>query len=316
MAAAPQIPVALPPELLSPTGLWTRYGPAVIDGAINLVAAAAILVAGFWIAARLSRAVRRIARKSHRVDDTLAGFLAQIVRYALLAFVILAVLQRFGVETTSVVAVIGAATLAIGLALQGTLSNVAAGVMLILFRPYRIGDFVEVAGASGAIDDVGLFTTTLRTVDGVVVTLPNGLCWGAPIRNFSSLPNRRIELRFGVSYDMPLNLALEVVEDVILADPRVLGDPKPMVRVNALGDSAVELIAHAWTKNADWFLTRLDLTKAVKEAFDEAGIVIPYPTTMNYELRLEEPLQKPTRQARKRPDPLSDGAGAESHEQG
>jgi small conductance mechanosensitive channel len=302
------------PDLLSFKALWTRYGPVLIDGAINIAAAAAILVAGFWIAARISRAVRRIARKSHRVDDTLAGFLAQIVRYALLAFVILAVLQRFGVETTSVVAVIGAATLAIGLALQGTLSNVAAGVMLILFRPYRIGDFVEVAGASGAIDDVGLFTTTVRTVDGVVVTLPNGLCWGAPIRNFSSLPNRRIELRFGVSYEMPLDLALEVVEDVIAAETRILPDPKPLVRVNALGDTAVELIAHAWTKNADWFLTRLDLIKAVKEAFDEAGIVIPYPTTMNYEVRLEEPAKKPTRQARKRPNPLGEGAAGEAQE--
>lgn len=302
------------PDLLSLDALWTRYGPTLIDGLINIAAAAAILVAGFWIAGRLSRAVRRIARKSPRVDDTLAGFLAQIVRYALLAFVILAVLQRFGVETTSVVAVIGAATLAIGLALQGTLSNVAAGVMLILFRPYRIGDFVEVAGASGAIDDVGLFTTTVRTVDGVMVTLPNGLCWGAPIRNFSSLPNRRIELKLGVAYDTPLDLALEVVEDALVADPRVLKDPKPLVRVSALGESAVELTAHAWTKNADWFLTRLDLIKAVKEAFDEAGIVIPYPTTMNYELRLEDPPKKPTRQARRRPDPTSESLGAESQE--
>ncbi|MBU6407793.1 MAG: mechanosensitive ion channel [Alphaproteobacteria bacterium] len=312
MSASAPFPMTLSPEILSPSGLWTRYGPSLIDGLINLVAAGVMLAAGFWVAARISRAVRRLARKSHRVDETLAGFLSQIVRYALLGFVILAVLQRFGVETTSVVAVIGAATLAIGLALQGALSNVAAGVMLILFRPYRIGDLVEVAGAEGLIDDVGLFATTVRTLDGVMVTLPNGLCWGGPIRNFSSLPNRRIELKLSVSYETPLDLALEVVEEVLAADARVLDDPAPLVRVGALGASAVELFAYAWTKNPDWVMTRFDLIKAVKEAFDAEGIMIPYPTTMTYERRLDDPPPKPTRQARRRLASDSQEAGPDA----
>jgi small conductance mechanosensitive channel len=278
-----------PALLLSPTALWTHYGPAVLDGAVNVLAAAAIFVCGLWFARRLGRVVRRVARKSPRIDDTLAGFLAQLVRYAVIGFVILAVLQRFGVETTSIVAVIGATTLAIGLALQGTLSNVAAGTMLILFRPYRLNDFVEVAGANGVVADVGLFTTTLRTLDGVMVTLPNGLCWGAPIKNFTVLPNRRAELRFGVSYDTPLDQALAVVERTVRADARVITDPAPVVKIGKLGDFAVEIAVFAWMTNEDWFETRLDLMKAVKEALDADGIQIPFPTTMNYEVRLDEP---------------------------
>jgi small conductance mechanosensitive channel len=291
-----------PMALFSPSALWARYGQAVIDGALNILAAAAILLIGLWLAGRVGKAVRRIAAKSPRIDDTLAGFLAQLVRYAILAFVILAVLQRFGVETTSIVAVIGATTLAIGLALQGTLSNVAAGVMLILFRPYRIGEFVEVASSTGKISDVGLFTTTLTTIDGVIVTLPNGLCWGAPIRNFSALPNRRFEIKVGVAYDTPLDLALDVVEDAVRADGRVLSTPEPFVKVTGLGDFAIDITAYAWAKNAEWFETRLDLLKGVKEALDAEGISIPFPTTLNYELRMDEaPKPPPPRAKRARP---------------
>jgi small conductance mechanosensitive channel len=294
-------PTALssPAALLSPTALWGRYGQALIDGALNLIAAATILLVGIWLAGRVSKAVRRIAAKSPRIDGTLASFLSQLVRYTILGFVILAVLQRFGVETTSIVAVIGAATLAIGLALQGTLSNVAAGVMLILFRPYRLGDFVEVAASTGKISDVGLFTTTLTTVDGVIVTLPNGLCWGAPIRNFSAMPTRRFEVKVGVAYDTPLDRAMDVVEDAIRADPRVLATPEPIVKITALGDFAIEISAYAWTKTEDWFETRLDSIKAVKEALDADGVSIPFPTTMNYELRMDEAPKPPAPRPRK-----------------
>jgi small conductance mechanosensitive channel len=293
------LPVLEPQSLLSPTALWARYGQAVIDGGLNLAAATAILLAGLWIAARLSRAVRRLAEKNPRIDSTLASFLSQLVRYAILGFVLLAVLQRFGVETTSIVAVIGAATLAIGLALQGTLSNVAAGVMLILFRPYRLGDVVDVASSTGKISDVGLFTTTLTSFDGVVVTLPNSLCWGSPIRNLSALPNRRFEVTVGVAYDTPLDLALDVVEDAVRADARVLDTPEPFVKVTALGDFAIEITAYAWTTNGDWFNTRLDLLKAVKEAVDAAGITIPFPTAFNYEVRLDDPPKPPAARPRK-----------------
>jgi small conductance mechanosensitive channel len=286
--AAPPTPLLGPQDPFSPQALWLRYGDEVITLAINLTAAIAILLLGLWLAGRIAKAVRRLALKSDRVDETLAGFLAQLTRYAITGFVILAVLQRFGVETTSIVAVIGAATLAIGLALQGTLSNVAAGVMLILFRPYRLGDFVEVAGASGLIEDVGLFTSTLKTLDGVVVTLPNGLCWGAPIRNFSTNPERRGELVIGVAYDTNLDHAIGIMHRVIASDPRVLQTPAPVVRVVKLGDFAVDIAGYFWTANSAWFLTRLDLLKATKEAFDAAGVAIPFPTTYNYEVRLPD----------------------------
>lgn len=176
---------------IDPNEVWTTYGEVLIAGALNVLAAAAILVIGLWLAAWGAKTVKNLSARHPRIDDTLAAFFAWIVRYGLTAFVIIAVLNRFGVATTSIVAVVGASALAIGLALQGTLSNVAAGVMLILFRPYRIGDFVEVGGQRGTVRDVNLFTTELATPQNVKVVLPNGLCWDAPMINFHGHPARR-----------------------------------------------------------------------------------------------------------------------------
>jgi small conductance mechanosensitive channel len=272
-------------DSLSLEAIWATYGVRLIDAALNLIAAIAILIVGFWLAGRIARGVRRLAQRHPNMDVTVAGFIAQIVRYAVLAIVLLAVLGRFGVQTASVVAVLGAATLAIGLALQGTLSNVAAGVMLVLFRPYRIGDVVETAGQTGVIKEVGLFTTTLDTFDGVRVVMPNGLCWAGPIRNFSTLPSRRVELVFNVSYDTDLNHAIAVIRKTVEADARVLREPEPVVRVTNLGDYSVDILAFFHTSNADFWLTGLDMRKSVKEALDAAHINIPFPTALNYEVR-------------------------------
>lgn len=265
---------------LNPHAIWARYGDSIIDGAFNVVAAIAILVGGLWLTAWVGRVVRRIAQRHSNIDATLAAFFSSIVRYVLMAFVLIAVLDRFGVATTQIVTVLGAAALAIGLSLQGALSNVAAGVMLILFRPYRLGDAVELAGKRGTVRDVNLFITELSTPDNVKIVLPNGQCWGAPITNFSAHGTRMLEMKFSVAYDTDLNAALALLRKTVAADARVLTDPEPVVNVAALGDHAVSLIARAWCNSPDYVALNHALTKTVKEAFDGAGIAFPPPPGM------------------------------------
>jgi small conductance mechanosensitive channel len=268
----------------TPKAIWEHYGDAFIAGAFNVLTAIAILIAGVWTTRWLAGAVKRIAGRHERIDSTLAAFFASIVRYGLLAFVVIAVLDRFGVQTTQIIAVLGAATLAIGLALQGTLSNVAAGVMLVLFRPYRLGDFVEVAGQKGTVRDINLFVTELSTPANVKVTLPNGQCWGAPILNYTFNGTRMLDLTIGISYRADLDEAIGVMLETLRRDPRVLKEPAPFVKVSALGDYSVSLLANVWCKSSDVLHLRLDATKAIKEALDDAGIDIPFPTTVTYQM--------------------------------
>jgi small conductance mechanosensitive channel len=263
---------------------WTRHADFFFGEALNAGMALLILIAGLWGTGIVAAWVRRISRRHKRIDDTLAAFFASIVRWALIAFVIVAVLDRFGVQTTQIIAVLGAATLAIGLALQGTLSNVAAGVMLVLFRPYRLGDFVEVAGQSGIVKDVNIFTTELATPDNVKIVLPNGQCWGAPIRNLTAMPTRRLDLEVGVAYDCDLAIATALIEAAVRADARVLGEPAPMVKVKTLGDFSVTILASVWCATPDLYLLRFDLTRAVKEALDRGGVAIPFPTNVTYQI--------------------------------
>ncbi len=276
----------------TPEALWARYGDAVFGAALNLIAAIAILIVGLWIAAAAARGVRRLARRHPRLDATLIAFLANGVRYAIVAFVALAVLHRFGVETTSIIAVLGAATLAIGLALQGTLSNVAAGVMLVLFRPYRLGDFVQTGGQQGVVKDISLFTTELATLDNVKVVLPNALCWGAPILNYSAHPKRRTDLTFAVAYDSDLDLAIETIRQAIVRDTRVLAEPPPVVKASALGDFSVTILARYWCDTAHALDLKMDLMRAVKAALDQAGVEIPYPTSVQIAAEDRQPARK------------------------
>lgn len=264
------------PVVFTPEALWARYGGAVVVGAFNVLTALAILIAGLWITGWLAGAVRRIAGRHPRIDSTLAAFFASIVRYGLMAFVLIAVLARFGVETTQLVAVLGAATLAIGLALQGTLSNVAAGVMLILFRPYRLGDLVELNNRRGVVRDVNLFVTELATPDNVKIILPNGQCWGAPILNFSANATRMVEITFNVAHDADLDRAIGALRETVAKDPRVRAEPAPSVRVTALADRAVALTAAFWCATEDYNSTRLDLLRALKRALDAERISPPH----------------------------------------
>ncbi len=248
----------------------TTYGLDVIGGII-------ILVVGWIAAGWIARAARNALGKSDRVDETLVGFLSEMVRYAVLTVVIIAVLNRFGVETTSLIAVLGAASLAIGLALQGTLSNVAAGVMLLVFRPFRIGHYVEVAGHAGTVKNLALFTTELTTPDNVQIIIPNASVWGASVVNYSHHATRRLVITLGIAYGDDIDHAFATIRKVLDAENRMLGDPEPQIVVGELADSSVNIYVRIWLNADDYWPVKFDLTKAFKEALDAAGISIPFP---------------------------------------
>ena len=244
----------------------------------SIVAAIVILLIGWMVAAWLGRRVRKIGLNHAHLDDTLFNFLGSIVRYVVLAFTALIVLNTFGVQTTSIVAAIGAAGLAIGLALQGTLSNVAAGVMLILFRPLKIGDFVEVNGKMGTVKDITLNFTELASLSNVQIIIPNSEVWGNTMENYSVYPTRRAEWTFGVGYGVNLKAAEDIIRATVQADGRTHSEPAVFVQVNNLGDSSVDFVVRAWVDAADYFVYQADMKRLVKEALDDGNIDIPFPT--------------------------------------
>lgn len=244
----------------------------------NVVSAILIILAGFLVAGFLKRRIVRLGVRYEHLDVTLFRFLGNVTRYTVLAFTALFVLNTFGVQTTSIVAVIGAAGLAIGLALQGTLSNVAAGVMIVLFRPLKIGDFVEINDVMGTVKDITLNYTELADLSNVQVIVPNSEVWGNTIKNYSTNATRRAEWTFGVGYGVNLAAAEKVIRDTILADERALSDPEPFFQVTNLGDSSVDFLVRVWCDAGDYFQFKADMTRKVKEAMDAGDIDIPFPT--------------------------------------
>ena len=262
--------------LMSPE-TWGRFAELGVEYGLNIVAVIAILIVGFWVAGLASRAVERIGSANPRLDDTLFKFLGSLARYAILAFTILMVLERFGVETTSIVAIIGAAGLAVGLALQGTLSNLAAGVMLLLFRPFNVGDFIDGADVFGKVTDMNLFTTELGTFDNQHIIIPNSMLWGAKLVNHSHHEVRGVEMRFGVAYGANLKTAREAIMRVLDAHPHILKDPAPFVEVETLNSSSVDFLVRPFCDGAHYFDILYSVPEQVKLAFDEAGVEIPFP---------------------------------------
>ncbi|MEP3429222.1 MAG: mechanosensitive ion channel domain-containing protein [Roseibium sp.] len=244
---------------------------------MNAIKALIVLVIGWFLAGFLSSLTKRRIVAHERIDDTIGGFAASLVRWLVLLITLIAVLQLFGIEATSLVAVLGAGTLAIGLALQGTLSDIAAGVMLVIFRPYKIGQFVSIGGTSGTVKDLNIFVTELVTPDNVQIIMPNGQAWGAVITNFSAHSTRRLDLTFGIDYGDDADKAIQIILDVAIADERVKRDPEPWVRLTNLGDSSVDLGVRLWCDAGDYWELKFHMLKAVKEAFDAGGISIPYP---------------------------------------
>ncbi len=235
------------------------------------------LVIGYIIASWVSRSIRRRVLKNPQLDDTLGSFFASIAKWLILAVVIIAILQLFGFQATSLVAVLGAATLAIGLALQGTLADIAAGVMLIVFRPFKLGQYIDIGGTAGTVKDLNLFITELVTPDNVQIVMPNGKVWGSIITNYSAHDTRRVDVTFGIDYGDDADKAMAIIVKWATADSRVMGDPEPWVRVVNLNDSSVDLGVRIWCKASDYWELKFAMLQGVKEAFDKNGISIPYP---------------------------------------
>ncbi|WP_026958164.1 small-conductance mechanosensitive channel MscS [Aliagarivorans taiwanensis] len=248
----------------------------IIQYLVNIAAALIIIIIGFIVAGILARGVEKLLN-ARNLDNTISHFIASLVKYGIIAFVIIAALSRVGVQTASFVAVIGAAGLAIGLALQGSLSNFAAGVLIIGFRPFKAGDFVEIAGTSGAVQSVQIFTTVLTTPDNKLVVVPNSSVLGGNIVNYSAKDTRRIDLVIGVGYNADLAKTKQVLRAVCEADERVLKDPDITVGVVELADSSVNFVVRPWVRTADYWGTYFDLMENIKNELDNAGIEIPFP---------------------------------------
>ena len=243
---------------------------------LRILAAVVVLIVGRWVARGVRRVVERLMERG-RLDPTIIKFAGNLTYIALLAFTILAALNQLGIQTTSFIAVLGAAGLAIGLALQGSLSNFAAGFLMILFRPFRVGDYIEAAGTAGTVEEIQIFTTTLRTPDNKVVIVPNAKLTADNIVNWSAKGTRRVDMVFGIGYGDDIDRAREVIQSIIDADPRVLKDPAPVVAVYQLGQSSVDFVARPWVKSDDYWDFWFETTEKVKKAFDAAGISIPFP---------------------------------------
>lgn len=251
--------------------------PYIVEYGLDLVGAILILVIG-WIAANwIQKKIRRWGKKSEKLDETLTTIFAKTAKVIIMVVVVIAVLQQFGVQTASLLAVVGAAGLAIGLAWQGTLSDVAAGIMILIMRPFKIGDAVEVAGTSGVVDEIGLVLTRMHTFDNVAMYMPNSDIWGTKIMNYATNDIRRVDMVFGFGYDDNMDRAMEIAREVLEADERVLEDPAPQIAVSELGDSSVNIIVRPWTAKENYWDLKFDVTKRIKERYDEEGLSIPYP---------------------------------------
>ena len=273
----PEVP-ALPtmPDIPSGLEIQQLIETFVLPWAISIIMAIVIFLIGKFVVKILVKLARKLMTKA-KVDEILINFIASIISTVLLLFVIIAALDQLGVNTTSMIALIGAAGLAIGLALQGTLQNLASGVMLIIFRPFNASDFVEVAGVAGIVEEIGIFTTTMRTPDNREIIIPNGEVFGGTITNYSKRNTRRVDMVFGIGYDDDLLKAKEIIARILGEDSRILADPAPTIAVGELADSSVNFNVRPWCKTADYWDVYGDAHEKITLAFDAEGISIPYP---------------------------------------
>ncbi|XTZ39110.1 small-conductance mechanosensitive channel MscS [Salmonella enterica] len=264
-------------DSINNAGSWLATNQALLlSYAVNIVAAIAIIIIGMIVARIISNTVNRLM-VARNIDATVADFLSTLVRYGVIAFTLIAALGRVGVQTASVIAVLGAAGLAIGLALQGSLSNLAAGVLLVTFRPFRSGEYVDLGGVAGTVLQVQIFSTTMRTVDGRIVVIPNGKIIAGNIINFSREPVRRNEFIIGVAYDSDIDQVTRVLTEIIQADDRILKDREMTVRLNELGASSINFVVRVWSKSSDLQNVYWDVLELIKRRFDEESISFPYP---------------------------------------
>lgn len=264
-------------DSINGAGSWLVANQALLlSYAVNIVAALAIIIVGLIIARMISNAVNRLMI-SRKIDATVADFLSALVRYGIIAFTLIAALGRVGVQTASVIAVLGAACLAVGLALQGSLSNLAAGVLLVMFRPFRAGEYVDLGGVAGTVLSVQIFSTTMRTADGKIIVIPNGKIIAGNIINFSREPVRRNEFIIGVAYDSDIDQVKQILTNIIQSEDRILKDREMTVRLNELGASSINFVVRVWSNSGDLQNVYWDVLERIKREFDAAGISFPYP---------------------------------------
>ena len=256
--------------------LWTQAKTTGLEFGVDIVLALLIFYFGRMIVRAITGGMRTLM-SSRSVDPILIGFSSSMVHWALMAFVIIAAITQVGIQTTSLIALVGAAGLAVGLALQGSLANFAAGVLIVIFRPYKVGDFVEAAGVSGSVKQVQILTTVLNTGDNKQIIIPNGQIMGSIITNYSANDTRRVEIVAGVGYDDDLDKVREVLQSLVDADERILKDPPCLIAVSELADSSVNFLVRPWVKSDDYWGVTFDLTEAIKKRFDQEGISIPFP---------------------------------------
>jgi small conductance mechanosensitive channel len=256
--------------------VWTMIQTTGVDLGINLVTAVVIFFVGKWIVNLFVKGLMKAMQKGD-MDITLRRFVANLARMLLMLFVIIAAIHQLGIQTASLIALLGAAGLAVGLALQGSLSNFAAGVLIVLFRPYKVGDWIEGGGVSGSVEEVQILTTVLKTGDNKRVIIPYSQIMGTTITNYSANETRRVDLVVGVSYSDDLDKVRKELEGLVTADDRILDDPAVTIAVSELADSSVNFVLRPWVKTADYWGVYFDLTEAIKKRFDEVGISIPFP---------------------------------------
>ncbi|AMG93226.1 MULTISPECIES: small-conductance mechanosensitive channel MscS [Citrobacter] len=264
-------------DSINGAGTWlVRNQELLLSYAVNIVAAVAIVIVGMIVARLVSNTVNRLMVARH-IDATVADFLSALVRYGIIAFTLIAALGRVGVQTASVIAVLGAAGLAVGLALQGSLSNLAAGVLLVMFRPFRAGEYADLGGVAGTVLNVQIFSTTMRTVDGKIVVIPNGKIIAGNIINFSREPVRRNEFIISVAYDSDIDKVKQILTGIIESEDRILKDREMTVRLNELGASSINFVVRVWSNSGDLQNVYWDVLERIKREFDAAGISFPYP---------------------------------------
>ena len=249
----------------------------ITDYALDIVGALLLLIAGWVVAGWIERHTGKVLKRIDRVDATLRSFVTNLVRYAILVLVMIAVFAQFGIQTTSIIAVLGAAGLAVGLALQGTLANIAAGMLLHFLRPFRVGESIDAGSIAGTVREIGLFSTELQTWDGIYLMVPNSQLASAAILNYSRLPTRRLNLVIGISYTDDIDKTLKVLSELLQNDERILDDPAHQVMVKELADSSVNINLRCWTNRENYWSLRCDLTKQAKQQLDEHDISIPFP---------------------------------------
>ena len=266
----------IPTSIEDVNQIWLQAQDLVAAWGLKVIAAIAIFVIGRWIAKAVRNGIRRMMKKAD-ADPIIIGFVGSMTYIALLAFVVIAALGQLGIQTTSFIAILGAAGLAVGLALQGSLANFAAGFLMIIFRPFKVGDFIEGAGVAGIVEAIHIFTTTLKTGDNKLIIIPNAKLSGDNITNYSAQETRRVDMTVGVAYDADLSVVRDVLNDIINKEDRVLKDPAPLVAVAELADNSVNFVVRVWTKTDDYWGVKFDTTETIKNRFDAAGIGIPFP---------------------------------------